>query len=124
MKIWRLFRKEKEERHDCDTCKFYVEEEGSGCIPFSRGSHEEARELCKADRHRRGEEQEDCEACSSKAYRENDIRRMCKRLNEPLWKMAVIVHPAETGSWDCIYWESKKESEKIGKELVKGEKRV
>jgi len=110
MKIWRLFRKKKEKkkRIDCDTCEFYVEEEGSGCIPFSRGSHEEARELCKADRHRRGEEQEDCEVCSSKAYRENDIRKMCSCFNVPLYKMAVIAHPAATGSWDCIYWRSKK----------------
>jgi len=26
--------------------------------------------------------------------------------------MAVIAHPAATGSWDCIYWESRKESKK------------
>jgi len=119
MKIWGLFRKirertipVKEEERDCPTCEFYIEEEGSGCIPFSKGSHEEARELCKADRHRCGKEQEDCKVCRNKAYRENDIREICSRFNVPLYKMAVIAHPAETGSWKCIYWQSKKEEAK------------
>ncbi len=121
MNFWERRRIEKAEKKikDCSTCGLYVEEEGSGCIPFSKGTHEEARDLCKAARHRRGKEQEDCEVCSSHAYRENDVRKMCGYFNAPLLKVAVLNHPAATGVWGCQYWKSKLEiEEEYAKYLV------